>query len=224
MVKVLGVAFAARQGGWGSPAHQAFEVLEREGWQPQTGSLELMVAPSRWWGALQAIETAAGGYDAVMLFGKRGRKTRARVARFARNESRGDLHDDAGFCWPGGAVAPGGPLVIGATLAPERLALAMELAGLPSKASAKSDGYVYNQCFYRLLANAAAPLLGLVRLPQSIENARNQGRLAHANRMQIVAGVAAALSFAAAAAESRAAPHASPRPASLALAKNAANL
>lgn len=203
MVNVVGVAFAQRPGVRSSPAHQAFALLESEGWQPDNASLRLVVAPCRWWGAAELVAEEAQGADAIVLFGARKAKRSALVAQFARNEAKPRARDEAGFQWPGAEIAPGAPPVLHATLSPFRMARAMELAGLPAKAAITSDAYVYNHCFFRLLAARGAPPTALVRLPISLESARRDGAVGYVNRMQIIAGVAAALTVAAADAEAR---------------------
>lgn len=203
MVKVLGVAFERRPGRSSSPAHQAFALLEREDWQPEHGSVRLIVAPCRWWGVAEMVAEEAADADAIVLFGARKAKRRALVARFARNEAKPHAVDSAGLHWPGAELAPSAGAVLGSTLCPFRLARSMELAGLPAKVSVSSDRYVYNHCFFRLLSRPTCPPVALVRLPISLESARRDGELGFVNRMQVVAGAAAALSMAAAAAEAR---------------------
>lgn len=202
MVKVLGVAFSRPPGVSSSAAHQAFELLMRENWELDGAALSLIVAPCRWWGAVEMIEAAAEGMDAIVLFGSRGPKQKAHVARYGRNEARRRM-DEAGLRWPGHELAPRAAFVIPATLSADRMAQALQLAGLPAKTVIRGDRYIYNHCFYRLLARSAAPQVALVRLPMSLEAARADGRIGYVNRMQVVAGVASALAFAAAAADAR---------------------
>lgn len=201
MVNVLGVAFERRPGAGSSPAHQAFALLEAEGWQPEQANLRLIVAPCRWWGVAEMVADEAAGADAIVLFAGRKAKRRALVARYARNEAKAHAVDSAGLRWPGAELAPTAAAALGVTLCPFRMARAMELAGLPAKVTAGSDRYVYNHSLFRLLARPTAPPTALVRLPVSLESARQDGQRGHVNRMQIVAGVAAALSMAAAAVE-----------------------
>ncbi len=198
MVNVLGVAFERRNGEVGSSAHQAFALLDSEQWQPMAGTFRMLVAPCRWWGAAEFVLEHAADTDAIVLFGARQGRRTATVARFARNLANRKI-DNAGYKWPGAVLAPGQPSALPATLSSERLARAMELAGLPAR-TAHGDRYVYNHCFYRLLSTEAPPT-ALVRLPMSLETGRCVGERGFVNRMQIVAGVAAAISFAAAAGE-----------------------
>jgi pyrrolidone-carboxylate peptidase len=206
MINVLGVAFERRPGAGSSPAHQAFALLEREGWEPEHARLRMLVAPCRWWGSAELIMEAASGADAVVLFGSRKARQRALVARFARNEAKANAADGAGYFWPGSALAPGAVPLVPAPYCAYRLARAMEMAGLPSKPTVACDRYVYNHCYYRLLSETRMPPAMLVRMPLSVESARAEGLSAHVNRMQIVAGAAAALSFVAAAVEAERTP------------------
>ena len=202
MINVLGVAFERRPGERSSSAHQAFALLECEGWRPEEALLTTLVVPCQWWGAADAILEAAANADAVILFGARKARRRALVAQFARNEAKAAA-DALGDRWPGPRIAPGSAPLRAGSLCPFRLARAMGLAGLPAKPTVACDAYVYNHCFYRLLGDPNAPPSALVRLPLSVESARDEAIAGHVNRMQIVAGVAAALCFAAAAAEAR---------------------
>jgi pyrrolidone-carboxylate peptidase len=185
--------------------------LEREGWEPDAARLRLLVVPCRWWGASELIADASAGVDAIVLFGARKARRRALVARFACNQAKANAADGAGYCWPGSALSPGAADTLHPPFCAHRLARAMEVAGLPAKPAPGCDRYVYNHCYYRLLSESDTAPAMLVRLPVSIESARHDGGDAgHVNRMQIVAGVAAALSFAAAAAEAARVPPVGP--------------
>lgn len=200
MIRVLAVGFAPEPGRAASAAQQALAVLRVEGWTPPGAALRMLTAPCAWWGATDAIAEASGAADVVMMFAATPGHA-ALVQKYARNEADPDRADALGLRWPGAVLAPGSPHVLPASLRADALAAAIRFSGLDAKAAADGCRYVANRAFYELRAQAPAKPIGLVLLPLSLEAARREGVSGGPTRLDILGGVRAALSFAAAAAE-----------------------
>ncbi len=197
---MLAVAFAPPAWAASSAALEALELLKREHWRPIGAEVEYLAAPLCWWRAAELVLERSRANDAVILFGARRGLGAMKIARFARNEAA-PLADDYGQTWPGRLLDPIGPAVRAPSLDARRLERALALTGARVRSDADGDGYIYNRCFYALLAAPNAPPAALMRLPISVESGRREGVAAQLNRIEIAAGVAAALAFAAAAGE-----------------------
>lgn len=200
MIRVLAVGFAPEPGRTASAAQQALAVLRVEGWAPSGSVLRTLTAPCAWWGAADAISEAAGTADVVVLFAAAPGHA-VIVQKYARNEADPDRADALGLRWPGAVLAPGSPHVLPASLRADALAAAIRFSGLDATAAAEGCRYVANRTFYELRAQIPTKKIGLVLLPLSLEAGRREGRTGGPTRLDILDGVRAALSFAAAAAE-----------------------
>lgn len=200
MVRVLAIAFAPEPGRRASVAQQALAVLKVEGWAPQGAAVRFMTAPCAWWGAADVIVEAAQSANAVILLGATEAET-AQAPRYARNEADPNRADALGLRWPGGVLAPGAPLVLRTTLPAIGLAQALTFAGLPTEAPAEACRFTANRCLFDLALRAPETPSGLVLLPMTFEAGRQEGLPGRATRLDVLAGVRASLTFAAAAAE-----------------------
>jgi len=202
VTSLLAIAFAPEPGRRTSAAQQALAVLRVEGWAPTGARVRFLDAPCAWWGATEAIAEAARGADAVVLFGAAD-GAEAVAPRYARNEADPARVDVDGRRWPGAVLAPGGPSVLATSLPAAGLARALSFAGLPAEAPAQACRFVPNRCLFALGQKLPALTAGLVLLPLSLEARRQEGRTGGPNRLEILAGVRAALTYAAAFVELR---------------------
>jgi pyrrolidone-carboxylate peptidase len=200
MIRVLTVAFAPAPGRRASVAQQALAVLKVEAWAPRGTAVQFMTAPCAWWGAADAIFEAAQSADAVVLLGATDAAT-AQTPRYARNEADPSRADALGLRWPGGVLAPGAPLVMRTTLPALGLAQALTFAGLPTEAPPEACRFTPNRCLFDLTLRAPEKPSGLILLPMTLEAGRQEGLAGRTTRLDVLAGVRAALTFAAAAAE-----------------------
>jgi pyrrolidone-carboxylate peptidase len=196
MVNVIGAAL----GQPGGAALEALDALRRERWRPDGADLALLAVAPRWSGAAEEIAAAVAGADAVLLLGE-GAADAASAPRYAANLADPAARDLAGLAWPGAEIAPRAAASMAVTLGAARLARAVALAGLPCSDIAHGSGDVANLCLFRLLMRRAAPRIGLILMPPTIESARRLGTIGRVNRMQNLNGLKAAFAFAAAAAE-----------------------
>jgi hypothetical protein len=198
MIRVLAVAFAPEPGRRASAAQQAMAVLRVEHWAPRGCDLRFLTAPWGWWGTTELIAGAARGVDAVVLFGPTDHLD-ARVARYPVNEADPELIDAMGLRWPGRVLAPGAPPLLPTAVRADALAAALEMAGLAAVADASSRCVANRVCFDLLIERPDRPTAPVL-LPLSLEAARGD-RASGPNRLDLICGMQAALTFAAAAAE-----------------------
>lgn len=194
MINLLAVAFEPPPWLKASAAQQALAVFEQEQWSPEGAALRMIVAPCRWWGAVEAIEPAMRGMDAIVLLGAQRSEPHASVIARAHNLADPHVPDAQTYLWPGQQISPRSVSVLHGGLEGEGLAEAMAAAGLSATPSVRDD-YVYNRAFYTLRLRQPNVAMSLVRLPLSIESARAEGRVGAFNRLQIVEGLRAGLSW-----------------------------
>ena len=193
MSSVLGIAFEPERAGLRAPGLDALEVLAVEGWAPEGAALCMARAPWRWWGAVEAVEQAASGADAIILFARSPDPHVALTSSTASNAARPGARDAVGAEWPGPWLSPGGAPWLQSPLSSERLARAIAFAGAPAQLDTPGAACVANRCLYWLMSRRPATPVALVRLPSPDEGGYSA--------QQALLAAAVALSFAAAAAE-----------------------
>lgn len=194
---MLAIGFGPAPGASPSSAQAALDLLRIEDWRPVDGDLAILLSPWLWWPAADFARAAADSDAVILLTG--GDSPFARVSGTAGNRAEPGLRDVAGYRWAGSTIAPGSPPLRSGSLPAEPLARALGYAGLEARVrQGPSRPGAPNRAFYSVLE--AQPRAALIELPLSVESARTCGQAARYNRFEIVRGVQAALSFAAAAA------------------------
>lgn len=206
MIRVLAVGFGPYPGAPASPGLEIVQTLAAERWRPDGAELAVVGAPTQWWAGPSAALAALfeSRADAVVLFGCARGVQRLMVAQAARNWAA-RTPDEAGQCWPGRELSPGGAAALSSTLDAAALACAIDAAGAPAEVVADGGDYVWNRAFYAILSETAPPPAALVLAPAALESARRLGLAGPAalNRATILAGAQAALRHAASAARRR---------------------
>lgn len=206
MIRVLAVGFGPYPGCLANPSQEIVETLRAERWSPESGSpgegcrLTTMVAPALWWRSVDAVLTLARREDpdAIVLIGHGPGGETLQCATAAINVA-GVQPDAAGLHWPGRSIAPGAAERLDASLPARVMARMMSAGGAPAIDVADGGDFIWNRCFYEVLAQQAARQVGLILAPTPLETARRIGRDGPAtlNRSQLLAGAQAAIRWAA---------------------------
>lgn len=154
-----------------NPSAAVIEALSREGWAPGASEIQYETLPVAWRGSVQAILAHAtpGRFDGVLVVGVAVEADAFRVETLGRNVANPDRVDHAGERWSSPVIAADAPAALPAT-APWRAMLErLAAADLAAHASEDAGDYLCNFTLYSLLAEAAAPAVGFLHVPQARE-------------------------------------------------------
>jgi pyroglutamyl-peptidase len=155
-----------------NPSAAAIEVLAREGWSPPGVETAYLEIPVGWTRSVETVlermeEEAA--FEGVLMVGVAVGTDAFRLETQGRNVAVVGRPDHDGAVWPGRLILIDGPPVLPATAPVDAMLAALGAAGLPARLSDDAGDYLCNFTLYRTLAQAAAPVVGFLHVPQAHE-------------------------------------------------------
>ncbi|WP_421930997.1 hypothetical protein [Phenylobacterium sp.] len=154
-----------------NPAAAVVEALAQDAWAPQGVVLDCLCLPVAWTGSVETVQAALGARpaDAVLVVGVATDADAFRVETVARNRAARAKPDHAGATWEGSVIRSDGPGALASTAPTEDMLGALIGANLAARLSDDAGDYLCNFTLYRLLAEAAAPSVGFLHVPQARE-------------------------------------------------------
>jgi len=151
-----------------NPSAAAIGVLAGDGWSPpgvETAYLEIPVA---WTGSVETVleRLAEAAFDGVLVIGVAVETDAFQIETRGRNIVGVNRPDHDGAVWPGRLILVDGRAMLPATAPVDAMLAALRAAGLPARLSDDAGDYLCNFTLYRLLAQAAAPVVGFLHVPQ----------------------------------------------------------
>ncbi|WP_340645317.1 hypothetical protein [Phenylobacterium sp.] len=154
-----------------NPSAAVVEALAREAWAPPGIEVEYLTLPVAWTGSVEAIQRALAhrAADAVLVVGVATESDAFRVETMGRNHAGRAKPDDLGETWEGSVIKPEGPGALASTAPTDEILAALIGSHLAARLSDDAGDYLCNFTLYRLLADAAAPSVAFLHVPQARE-------------------------------------------------------
>lgn len=130
--------------------------------------MEYLTLPVAWTGSVEAIQDvlAERSADAVLVVGVATDSDAFRVETMGRNHAGRAKPDHAGDVWEGSVIKPDGPGALASTAPTDEILNALIASHLAARLSDDAGDYLCNFTLYRLLAEAAAPSVAFLHVPQ----------------------------------------------------------
>ncbi|MES2343608.1 MAG: hypothetical protein V4597_18205 [Pseudomonadota bacterium] len=154
-----------------NPAAVVVEALAQEAWSPRGVEMDYLSLSVAWTGSVEAIQAALAERpaDAVLVVGVATDSDAFRVETVGRNRAARAKPDHAGATWEGSVIRSDGPGALAATAPTDEMLGALIGSNLAARLSDDAGDYLCNFTLYRLLAEAAAPSVGFLHVPQARE-------------------------------------------------------
>ena len=154
-----------------NPSAAVVEALAREAWAPPGFEVEYLTLPVAWTGSGEAIRQALAerSADAVLVVGVATESDAFRVETMGRNRAGRAKPDGLGEVWEGSLIKPDGPGALASTAPTDEILDALINSHLAARLSDDAGDYLCNFTLYRLLAEAAAPSVAFLHVPQARE-------------------------------------------------------
>lgn len=151
-----------------NPSAAVVEALAREAWAPPGFEVEYLTLPVAWTGSVEAIQEvlAERSADAVLVVGVATESDAFRVETMGRNHAGRGKPDHAGEVWEGCVIKSDGPGALASTAPTGDILDALIGSHLAARLSDDAGDYLCNFTLYRLLAEAAAPSVAFLHVPQ----------------------------------------------------------
>lgn len=169
--RLLICGFGAFPAAPANPSAAAVEALAARAWRPASADAAFLTLPVAW---TRSVEVALdllrqAPAQAVLVVGVAVEAQAFRVETRARNLAAASRPDHDGLCWPAARIDEAGPPAHEVTAPAHALHAALAAAGLPVHLSDDAGDYLCNFTLFRLLAEAAAPAVGFLHVPQARE-------------------------------------------------------
>lgn len=153
-----------------NPSGLAVANLREQNWSPSEDGAAYALLPTEWEGAPAAALAAAkeSGASGVLLVGVAVKAIGFQLELRALNRSDPGAPDAAGARCFGPQVVAGGPEILGSTAPLEAMLEVMRGHNISTAISTDAGSYICNHAYYRLLAEADAPV-ALLHVPQAVE-------------------------------------------------------
>lgn len=151
-----------------NPAAAIVETLAQEAWAPPGFEVEYLTLPVAWTRSVETIQEvlAERSADAVLVVGVATESDAFRVETMGRNRAGRAKPDDRGEVWEGSLIKPDGPGALASTAPTDEILDALIGSHLAARLSDDAGDYLCNFTLYRLLAEAAAPSVAFLHVPQ----------------------------------------------------------
>lgn len=154
-----------------NPSAAAIQALAASGWSPPAAQVAWLTLPVAWRRSVETIldHVEEGRFDGVLVVGVAVEETVFRVETLGRNRADPGRPDHDGEVWPTPVIHADAARELPATAPCAAMLEALEMAGLPARASDDAGGYLCNFTLFRLLAEPGFPAAGFLHVPQARE-------------------------------------------------------